>query len=379
MRSKKIFEIIHKEPKTKARCGKIYTEKGEILTPCFMPVGTQATVKTLSSEDLIDCNAQVVLCNAYHLYLRPGVKIIKEAGGLHKFMNWKKPILTDSGGYQVFSLAGLRKVTDEGVDFQSHLDGSSHFLTPEKVIDIQCDLDSDIIMPLDECLHFPVERDYAQNSLKRTNKWARQSKDYLLKKKKTKKKKQLLFGIIQGATYLDLREKASLELINIDFDGYALGGLSVGEPKDLTHEVVKHTVGFLPEDKPRYFMGLGSPLDVIKSIKEGIDLFDCIMPTRFGRNGTAFTSAGKLTVRNAEFKEDNRPLDERCDCIVCKGYNRAYLRHLFNANELLGLRLISFHNVYFFLDFMRKTREAIAKDGLDEFEKEFKKNYSDEE
>lgn len=369
------FKIIKKDRKTKARRGKIYTEAGEVETPCFMPVGTQATVKTLSSEDLNEAGAQIVLVNAYHLYLRPGVDIVKKMGGLHKFMNWPKPILTDSGGYQVFSLAELKKVTDEGVEFQSHLDGSFHFLTPEKVVDIQCDLGVDIIMPLDECLHFPCEYAYAKKSLKRTNNWAKRSKEAFLCRNSDYKR--MLFGIIQGATYLDLRKEAAEELVNLDFDGYAFGGLSVGEPKELTHKIIEETVKFLPEGKTRYFMGLGSPLDIIESVKNGIDMFDCVMPTRYGRNGTAFTSKGKLVVRNGAYKEDKRPLDETCECLVCKNYTRSYLRHLFNAKELLGHRLISYHNIHFNLSLMKLIRKAISDDKLEDFEKEFRNNYNE--
>jgi queuine tRNA-ribosyltransferase len=373
MKSNKIFEIIHKSKSSNARYGKIYTLRGDIYTPCFAPVGTQGAVKTLSSEDLLACGAQMILANAYHLYLRPGIDIIKKAGSLHEFMNWDKPILTDSGGYQVFSLADLRKVTDKGVEFQSHLDGSFHFLSPEDVIKIQIDLGSDIMMPLDECLHFPCEKDYAKISLKRTTQWAKRSKECL--KINKNKKRQLLFGIIQGATYQDLRQQSASQLMDTGFDGYAFGGLSVGEPKNLTHKMIENTSVMLPEDKPRYFMGLGSPLDVIRSVKNGIDLFDCIMPTRLGRTGTAFTSTGKITVRNAEFKEDNRPLDEHCDCFVCKNYSRSYIRHLFNAKELSALRLTSFHNVYFYLKFMQNIRKALKEDKLEEFEAEFTKRY----
>lgn len=372
-----MFEILKCDNATKARIGKIHTDHGQIETPCFMPVGTQATVKTLSSEDLISCDAQIVLSNAYHLYLRPGVKLIKKMGGLHKFMNWHKPILTDSGGYQVFSLAELKKVTDEGVEFQSHLDGSFHLLTAESVIGIQRDLQSDIIMPLDECLHFPCERDYAEVSLARTNEWAKRCKETFLKKQKGSSCKQFLFGIVQGATYLDLREKAAKELTALDFDGYALGGLSVGEPRELTHEILDHTLGFLPETKPRYFMGLGGSLDIIKAVKKGVDMFDCVMPTRYGRNGTAFTSLGKLVIRNASYIEDDGPLDENCECFVCKNYIRSYLRHLFNTNELLGPRLVSYHNVYFYLGLMRKIREAIDENRLEDLERKFKDSYEE--
>ncbi|MCK5305509.1 MAG: tRNA guanosine(34) transglycosylase Tgt [Candidatus Omnitrophica bacterium] len=372
-----MFKVLKKDKATKARLGRLYTDHGEINTPCFMPVGTQATVKTLSSEDIKECGAEIVLCNAYHLYLRPGTEVIKKLGGLQKFMSWHGPILTDSGGYQVFSLAELKKVTDEGVEFKSHLDGSRHMLTPENVIRIEGDLGADIIMPLDECLHFPCERDYAEISLKRTNEWARRSKDALLKNQTKTNCKQLLFGIVQGASYLDLREQAARELIDIGFDGYAVGGLIVGESWELTHEILEHTLQFLPEDKPRYFMGLGSPLDIVRAVKGGVDMFDCVMPTRYGRNGTAFTSIGRVVVRNGAYTLDEKPLDENCGCMVCKNYSRAYLRHLFNTSELLGHRLVSYHNTYFYQHLIGQLRQAIKSDELDAFAKEFQKSYRD--
>jgi queuine tRNA-ribosyltransferase len=338
-----------------------------------MPVGTQGTVKTLSPKELEDSSAQIVLSNAYHLFLRPGTEVIKKAGGLHNFMGWQKPILTDSGGYQIFSLALLRKVSDEGVQFQSHIDGLKHFLTPEGVIQIQKDLDSDIMMPLDECVHYPCSRDYAEIAMKRTIDWARRSKMahglWLMAHGR------LLFGIVQGATYEDLRKVCAQELIEIDFDGYALGGISVGEPKNLRYNIMKFSVEQLPKDRPHYLMGVGLPEDIIEAVECGIDMFDCVVPTRYGRNGTAFTSMGKLTIRNSAFIEDFKPLDERCNCYTCKNFSRAYLRHLFNTDEILGLRLVSLHNVHFYLELMRQVREAIRQDKFREFKKDFLKSY----
>lgn len=371
------FKIKHQHKNQKARLGELVCASGKVRTPCFMPVGTQATVKTLSSEDLKSCGADIVLSNAYHLYLRPGVDVIDKLGGLHKFMNWPGPILTDSGGYQVFSLAELKKVSDEGVEFQSHLDGSYHMLTPESVIDIERKLSADIIMPLDECLHYPCSRDYAEISTERTTGWARRSRTALLKTEKKARLKQYLFGIVQGASYKDLRRKSARDLVELDLDGYALGGLSVGEPGSVTMDMVRCSVEELPANKPRYFMGLGSPLDMIASVKEGVDMFDCVMPTRYGRNGTAFTSEGKVVVRNSIYAKSKAPLDKECDCLVCKNYSRSYLRHLFNTNELLGPRLLSYHNTYFYQQLTRKIREAIKKDSLVKFEKSFRKKYKD--
>ena len=389
-----MFKITHKEKQTKARTGQIKTARGIVSTPAFLPVGTQGTVKTLSNQDLDDCGAQIILSNAYHLFLRPGSEVIKNIGGLHKFMNWNKPILTDSGGYQIFSLALLRKVKDEGVEFQSHINGDRHFLTPEDVINFQKLLGSDIIMPLDECVHYPCGRDQAEIAVRRTTDWAKRSK-LAFKQSSYQATKQkldgsvaqsldssvagslgsLLFGIVQGATYEDLRRESAQSLIDLDFDGYALGGLSVGEPEDLRYNMLTFTVGLLPEDKPRYFMGVGTPQQILNSVEVGIDLFDCCIPTRYGRNGTAFTSEGKLTVRNATFSLDLNPLDKECSCYTCKNFNRSYLRHLFNADEILGLRLVSLHNVYFYLKMMSDIREAIEKDGFKEFKKEFLERY----
>jgi queuine tRNA-ribosyltransferase len=364
-----MFKVIHKDKNSKARLGKLTTAHGEIDTPCFMPVGTQGTVKTLSPQELKDCGAQIILSNAYHLFLRPGREVIKKAGGLHNFISWSGPILTDSGGYQIFSLALLRQINDAGAEFQSHIDGLKHFLTPEEVIRIQKDLGSDIIMPLDECVHYPCSKDQATVAMRRTLDWARRSKE-------AQDNQALLFGIVQGATYEDLRQECSEQLQALGFDGYAIGGVSVGEPKNLRYNIVNFTLGFLPQDKPHYLMGVGIPEDIIGTVELGIDMFDCVVPTRYGRNGTAFTNDGKLVIRNAPYVEDFKPLDKKCSCYTCRNFSRAYLRHLFNTDEILGLRLVSLHNVHFFLELMRKIREAIAQDRFIEFKKEFLTNIS---
>src|SRR4030042_1171050 len=309
-----MFKLIHQDKNSQARLGKLVTARGEIDTPCFMPVGTQGTVKALSPQELKESGAQVVLSNAYHLFLRPGIEVIKKAGGLHQFMSWRKPILTDSGGYQIFSLALLRKVNDKGVEFQSHIDGLKHFLTPEDVIQIQHDLGSDIVMPLDDCVHYPCSKDQASVAMKRTIDWARRSKECAAHSPQSTANGQLLFGIVQGATYEDLRKECAERLMEINFDGYALGGVSVGEPRNLRYNIVNFVLRFLPSDKSRYLMGVGLPEDIIEAAESGIDMFDCVGPTRYGRDGTAFTSDGKMTVRNSPFIEDYRPLDKRCGC-----------------------------------------------------------------
>jgi queuine tRNA-ribosyltransferase len=380
-----MFELIHQDKKSKARLGKLFTAHGQINTPCFMPVGTQGTVKALSPQELKDAQAEIILTNTYHLFLRPGTPVIKKAGGLHNFISWDRPILTDSGGYQVFSLALLRKINDQGVEFQSHIDGQKHLFTPENIIQLQRDFGSDIIMPLDECVHYPCELDYAQLAMERTTTWARRSKEQMEYCKEHSlnsdgksglSDKQLLFGIIQGATYEDLRRECALRLVEIGFDGYALGGVSVGEPKDLMYNVIQVGLELLPENKPHYLMGVGTPLDLIEAVELGVDMLDCVVPTRYGRNGTAFTSKGKLVIRNATFTEDFLPLDEECDCYACKNFSRAYLRHLLNTQEILGSRLVSLHNVHFYLELMRRIRQAIRLDNLKEFKKEFVSNYN---
>ncbi|MDP2939297.1 MAG: tRNA guanosine(34) transglycosylase Tgt [Candidatus Omnitrophota bacterium] len=362
------FTLIHQDKTTNARLGKLVTAHGEINTPCFMPVGTNAAVKALSNQDLEDCQAEIILCNTYHLFLRPGLNVIKNSGDLHNFMSWRKPILTDSGGYQIFSLALLRKVLDEGVEFQSHIDGSKHFLKPEDIISLQKVLNSDIIMPLDECVHYPCSKDYAEIAVKRTTLWAERSKKSF---QENNDGRQLLFGIVQGATYEDLRKESVNALIDIGFDGFAIGGISVGEPQDLGYNILSFTASFLPKELPRYLMGVGTPDQIVKAVSEGIDMFDCCVPTRYGRNGSAFTRFGKCVIRNASFTFDNKPIDEICSCYTCKNYSRSYIRHLFNTNEILGLRLVSLHNVYFYLDLMREIRRAILNDNYQQFKEEF--------
>jgi queuine tRNA-ribosyltransferase len=383
------FNLSHQDKGSKARLGKLITAHGEIDTPCFMPVGTQGTVKTLSPQELLDAKAQIVLSNSYHLFLRPGREIIRKAGSLHNFISWQKPILTDSGGYQIFSLALLRKIGDRGVEFQSHIDGLKHFLTPEDIIGIQKDFGSDIMMPLDECVHYPCAKDHAEIAMARTVDWAKRSKQalgYGLQATNSKlstgyeacSRRQLLFGIIQGATYEDLRKECAKQLTDMEFDGYAIGGVSVGEPRNLRYNIVNLVADLLPLDSPRYLMGVGLPEDIVEATGLGIDMFDCVVPTRYGRNGTAFTSQGKMTIRNSPYIEDFNPLDKECSCYTCNNFSRAYLRHLFNTDEILGLRLVSLHNVYFYLELMHKIRKAISQDRFAEFKKEFLSRYNKE-
>lgn len=367
-----MFTLIHQDKNSKARLGKITTLHGEIDTPAFMTVGTHATVKGLMFKDVEEAGAQIVLSNAYHVFLRPGMEIIKKAGGLHKFMGWDKPILTDSGGYQIFSLALFRKMHDRGVEFQSHIDGLKHFLTPEDVIKIQETLGSDIMMPLDECVHYPCTKDQAKIAMQRTIDWAKRSKDT------HQGKKGALFGIIQGATYEDLRKDCAQRLIDMDFDGYSIGGVSVGESSNLIYNIIDLVANLLPENKPRYAMGIGYPFDIVEAVDRGVDMFDCVIPTRYGRNGTAFTSTGKIIIRNSTYTEDFTPLDAKCGCYTCKNFSRAYLRHLFNAKEMLGLVLLSLHNVYFFLDLMRRIRAAIKEDKFSQFKQMFLLEYNNQ-
>ena len=368
------FTFLHQDTSTKARLGRLETAHGVIETPTFMPVGTQGTVKAILPRELKEADSQIILGNAYHLYLRPGLEIIRNAGGLHKFISWDKPILTDSGGYQIFSLAGFRKVKDEGVEFQSHLDGSKHFLTPEKVIEIENVLGSDIMMPLDECVHYPCDKKYAKVAMDRTTYWARRSKTVYgsrltvsANRAPKTENRQLLFGIVQGATYEDLRRQSGQEIVGVGFDGYALGGLSVGEPKDLRYNIISSTVDYLPKDSARYLMGVGTPEDILEAVKLGMDMFDCVIPTRYGRNGTAFTSEGKVVIRNAVYSRDLKPLDEACGCYTCRNFSRSYLRHLFNVEEILGLHLVSFHNIYFYNNLLKNIRQAIKENRLKDF------------
>ncbi len=364
------YELIKECSQTKARLGRVHTPHGSFDTPMFMPVGTKATVKAMTPEELTDIGSQIILSNTYHLYLRPGHELIEEAGGLHKFMNWDKPILTDSGGFQVFSLGGLRSIEEQGVEFKSHIDGSKHLITPEKSIEIQNSLGSDIMMAFDECVSYPSGWDYTKNSLERTTRWAKRCKD-ANKHPET----QGIFGIIQGGMYKDLREQSARQIVDLDFPGYAIGGLSVGEPADLLFEVLNYTTPFMPKDKPRYFMGAGSPDYLIELAIRGIDMADCVLPTRIARNGAVLTSRGRVTIKNAKHKKDFTALDPECDCYTCKNYSTAYIRHLFNVDEILGARLATIHNLHFLLKLMENVRQAIKDDRLLEFRSDFYKKY----
>lgn len=353
-----------------ARAGTITTLHSTIKTPVFMPVGTNATVKSMSSDELYEIGANIILSNTYHLHLRPGEKIVEKAGGIHKFMNWKNSVLTDSGGFQVFSLASLRNIKEEGVYFKSHLDGADLFMGPEESIAVQNALGSDIMMSFDECAPYPATYEYVQKSYAMTTRWA-------LRGKKANKNPdtQALFGIVQGGMYKDLRYESAKEITDIGFDGYSIGGLSVGEPKQLMYEVIDYTIHHLPKDKPRYLMGTGTPDDIFEAVSMGMDMFDCVLPTRIARNGTAMTHDGKLVVRNKTFEEDFSPLDSDCDCKVCKNYSRAYIRHLIKANEILASRLLSYHNLYFLIDMMKHMRASILEDRFLAFKKEFLNRY----
>jgi queuine tRNA-ribosyltransferase len=359
------FEILHQEAGTPARVGLLHTPHGTITTPVFMPVGSVGSVKTLTPLELEELGAEVVLSNTYHLYLRPGHEVIGDLGGLHRFMSWNRPILTDSGGYQVFSLGELCKVTDEGAAFQSHLDGSLHFFSPEVVIKIQESLGADIIMTLDECLPYPTGYDDAKASLVRTSRWAERCRAA------QRRKDQALFGIVQGSFYPDLRQEAAERLFNIGFDGYAVGGLSVGETQEMMLRVIDQVVPSLPQNHPRYLMGVGTPEDLLECVIRGLDMFDCVMPTRHARTGCLFTSTGRLVIKNAQYTKDDRPIDSACLCYTCRNFSRAYLRHLFIAKEILALRLNTIHNLYFYLSFMREIREAIRQNRLLKYREEF--------
>ncbi len=364
------YELIKEDKKTGARRGRIHTPHGTIETPIFMPVGTQATVKSMDQDDLKNMNAQIILGNTYHLYLRPGMDIMKQAGGLHKFMNWDRPILTDSGGFQVFSLNDLRKITEEGVTFRSHLDGSSHFMSPEKSIEIQNIIGSDIMMCFDECAPADADYEYTKKSMEMTSRWAARCKAA-----HARPDEQALFGIVQGGMFEDLRTQSAKDLIALDFPGYSIGGLSVGEDKQTMYRILSHTVPLLPKDKPRYLMGVGSVDALIEGVIRGVDMFDCVLQTRIARNGTALTSQGKVVVRNAEYAADFTPLDPECDCPVCRQYSRAYLRHLIKCNEILGARLLTYHNLYFTLKLMEKVRTAIMEDRMSELRDEVFSSY----
>jgi len=363
------FTVTKKLQNGRARLGLLHTPHGTVETPVFMPVGTQATVKTMTPEEVWNVGGRLILSNTYHLYLRPGQELVRESGGLHRFMNWHGPILTDSGGFQVFSLGPLRKVSEEGVTFRSHIDGSEHFFSPEKAMEVQMALGSDIAMAFDECAPYPCSYEYALEALERTSRWAERCLSA------HRLEEQGVFGIVQGGTFPDLRKRSASEIVNLNFSGYAIGGLSVGEPKDVMYEMLDYTVPLLPEEKPRYLMGVGSPDCLVEGVLRGIDMFDCVLPTRLARNGTVFTRRGKLVIRNAVFARDLTPLDPDCDCYVCKNYSRAYIRHLIKAGEVLGIRLTTIHNLYFVLGLMREIREAVREGKIVEFRDCFIKKY----
>jgi len=393
-----MFELLAQDRESRARHGRLTTAHGAIETPAFMPVGTQGSVKAVSPRELRELNAPIVLGNTYHLFVRPGIEVIKHLGGLHTFMNWDRPILTDSGGYQIFSLAKLRKISEEGVQFQNHVDGTPAFISPEIAMEIQAALGSDIAMVLDECPPWPCEYDYAAKSAEMTTRWAKRCKEWAEANAQRTADvvaavvpsgsfenpaadtaaitaKQLVFGIVQGATFEELRQRSAQAIVDLNFDGYAIGGVSVGEPEEEMIRAVESSEPLLPNDKPRYAMGLGTPPQLLEMIARGMDMFDCVLPTRLARNGTAFTSTGTLNLKNAEFARDKRPIEDSCDCTSCREFSRGYIRHLIKAEEILGLRLITLHNLHSYLDLMRQARDKIDKGTFDEFRGEFVSNY----
>ena len=364
------YELVKKDERTGARAGIIHTPHGSFPTPIFMPVGTQASVKGVSPDELHDLGAGIILSNTYHLFLRPGMDLIREAGGLHKFMHWDGAILTDSGGFQVFSLGDLRKITEEGVTFRSHIDGSKKFLSPEVSMEVQMALGSDIVMAFDECVPYPADYNYAKQSTERTIRWLQRCKEAMTAPN------QGLFGIVQGGMHKELREWSARETTAMDLPGYAVGGLSVGEPKELMYEMLEYSTSLLPQDKPRYLMGVGTPDCLVEGVQRGIDMFDCVYPTRVARNGMAMTWTGRLVMKNDQFTHDHMVLEEGCGCYACRnGYTRAYIRHLVRANEIFGLRLLSLHNLYFLQEFMRRMRQAILDDRFTEFRSDFFNHY----
>ena len=360
------FDLLHQDNRTQARRGRIHTSRGKIETPIFMPVGTQATVKGLLPEALKEIGAQIILANTYHLFLRPGHQTVQDLGGLHRFMNWDRPILTDSGGFQVFSLGQLRKISEEGVLFQSHLDGSTHLLTPELATGVQEALGADIIMAFDECIAYPSPRDYVQRSTDLSARWARRCKEA-----RREGDGAALFGIVQGGMFADLRRKSCEDLLEIGFDGYALGGLSVGEEACVMYDVMEATLPHLPHDRPRYVMGVGTPENLIEGIRRGVDMFDCVMPTRNARNGVLFTSFGRISIKQARYARDEQPVDPDCGCYVCRNFSRAYLRHLYQSGEILASVLNTHHNIHYYLDLMASARCAIEANGFEEFTRDF--------
>jgi queuine tRNA-ribosyltransferase len=364
------FNLEHTSGDSAARAGVIYTDHGAIHTPVFMPVGTQGTVKTMTPDNLNDIGAEIILGNTYHLLMRPGSELVARHGGLQKWSTWNKPMLTDSGGFQVFSLSDLNKISEDGVEFRSHWDGAKYIFTPENVVDVQREIGSDIMMVLDECTPYPCDYDYALQSNDRTIRWAQRAKKQWLEKPGVHDYYQSLFAIVQGSVYEDIRKNSVNNLVEMDFEGYAIGGLAVGEPKDEMYELTQFCTDILPQDKPRYLMGVGTPEDILTGIELGVDMFDCVMPTRNARNATVFTSEGRLIVRNATNKDDDSPLDPRCDCQVCRNYSRSYIRHLINVNEILGIHLTTYHNLYYYINIAKEARRAILKNDYIHYKKE---------
>ncbi|MBN2365857.1 MAG: tRNA guanosine(34) transglycosylase Tgt [Calditrichaeota bacterium] len=370
------FHLEARDPKTRARAARFITDHGEVSTPVFMPVGTIGTVKTLTPQDLSDHGTQIILGNTYHLYLKPGMNILRKAGGLHKFNAWPGPILTDSGGFQIYSLDDLKKITEEGVSFRSHWDGSLHFFTPESVVDLQRHIGSDIMMVLDQCIANPSDLETARRAHHLTVSWAKRSRQHFMNTEEIYNHRQYLFGIVQGGIYRDLRRESMETLMEIGFDGYAIGGLAVGESAEMRNEVTEFCTDILPEEQARYLMGVGNPVDLLDSIERGMDMFDCVIPTRNARNGTVFTQNGKLVIRNARYKEHMIPLEKDCMCYTCRNFSRAYIRHMFNVNEVLALRLATIHNIYFYMKLIRDAREAILNGNFSAFKADFCDKYS---
>ena len=370
------LEVIAVDPYSQARAGLFKTEHGEVQTPMFMPVGTIGTVKTLSPQDLITNGVQIILSNTYHLYLKPGLQILKKAGGLHRFNNWNGPILTDSGGFQIYSLDELKNISPEGVSFKSHWDGSSHWFTPETIVDIQRTIGSDIMMVLDQCISNPSDLKTATQAHKLTLEWAKISRERFISTKPKYGFKQYQFGIVQGGIYPELRTESIEKLIEMGFDGYAIGGLAVGETMEIRNDITAFCTDLLPEKRIRYLMGLGTPLDMLDAIERGVDMFDCVIPTRNARNGTVFTYNGKVVIRNALFSKDLNPLDKECNCYTCQNFSRAYIRHLFNVNEVLGLRLATIHNIFFYLDLVKSARDAIINNNFNTWKKNIIEKYT---
>lgn len=370
------FQIDAEDVNSKARATSFFTEHGVVKTPVFMPVGSIGTIKTLSPEDLISSEVQIILANTYHLYLKPGLEILEKAGGLHRFINWSGPILTDSGGFQVYSLDELKKISEEGVEFKSHWDGSSHFFTPHKVVDIQRVIGSDIILVLDQCIPNPSDKTTSRNAHLLTFKWADIARKYFLNLRPLYQFRQYQFAVIQGGIYPDLRKESIDKLIDLDFEGYAIGGLAVGESWEKRNEITEFCTARMPHQKPKYLMGVGTPVDILNAIERGVDMFDCVIPTRNARNGTLFTRFGKLVIRNADYKSDFQPIDPGCSCYSCRNFSRAYIRHLFNINEVLGLRLATYHNIYFYMNLLKQARQAILDRFFNSFKKQFLEIYS---